>query len=260
MAKLTLIHRDMTAVAPSDMHHPEWVQAFEQLGFRVVGRASAVPDPGGIDALVDGYADTYQRQVRDAEQLPAVVLAAPDSSAYAEVHWFWDGPSVRLRTVTAYGQLVETHLAWRQVPPWPLKADGIVRHLDVRSEQVLAACRGRDIVALPDADAAALWAAHQARVGGTAPLAHDSIAGHLRLATRAFEHASRVVERNRRLTHAVLVLSQPLVCLVVWAIGVPPLGLMFLVLVVVLEVVFLAAWNPLQVWIRYRSWLRPAFQ
>jgi hypothetical protein len=115
--QFNLIYRDVTALAPAATHFPEWVVALENLGFVRLGRVQGVVEPGGIEAMAAGYEPEARGRMLAAERVPTVVLVAPDGSAFADVDWFWGGPSVRIRTLTTDGRLVSTHRAWEYMPP-----------------------------------------------------------------------------------------------------------------------------------------------
>lgn len=263
MRQSSIIYRDVTAVAPATTHFPEWVVAFENLGFVPLGRVQGVVDPGGIEALAADYAPEDRAQLIAAEAVPTMVMAAPDGSAFADVDWFWSGPSVRIRTLTTDGRLLATDRAWEHMPAWPVALRSAARYRSLAQEQRLPAARGRSLEVVAGADAATLWERHRAHLArrNAAPEAHDTLAGYIRLAERAFEHEQHSADRSRTATVTALVLV-----LVAYFTLVPLLvpqartawGVVALLLGGAL--LAFAIPRPLVAWVRYLRWIRPRFR
>lgn len=259
---MSISYRDVTAVAPAATHFPEWVVALENLGFVRLGRVLGDVVPGGIEALAADYEPVLRDQMIAAQQVPTVVLAAPDGSAFADVDWFWGGPSVRIRTLTTDGRLVSTHRAWEYMPAWPTSLRSAARFRRLAQEERLSAARGRSLEVVVDADASELWqrhGAHLARQGAT-PEPHDSLAGYIRLAERALEHEQRSAERARPAAATALVMLVVLFLTIV-PLLVPaarsPWGVVGLL---VGCAVLVWAARPVAVWVRYVRWIRPRFR
>lgn len=263
MERTSISYLDVTAEAPAVTHFPEWVVALENLGFVRLGRVQGVVHPDGIEGLAADYAPEDRDRLVAAEQVPTVVLAAPDGSAFADVDWFWGGPSVRIRTLSTDGRLVSTHRGWEHMPAWPPRFRALLRYRSLTGEQRLAAARGRNLELVPDADAATLWDRHRAGLVRLAvtPEPHDSLAGYIRLAERAYDHESRCSDRARPATVVAVLLLMALLLTLVPALVAgarSSWGLVGLVLVTV-ALVWLAA-KPLAVWMRYVRWIRPRFR
>jgi hypothetical protein len=260
---MSISYRDVTAVAPATTHFPEWVIALENLGFVRLGRVQGVIDPGGIEALAADYEPEARDQMVAAEQLPTVVLAAPEGSAFVDVDWFWGAPSVRFRTLTTDGRLVSTHRAWEQMPAWPVALQPVQRYRILAQEQRLSAARGRSLEIVADGDATTMWESHRAHLTRLAasPEPHDTLAGYIRLAERAFEHEERIAERTRPATIAALILLIGAV-LAVALLLVPPARTIWRLVVLLLLAALLARFapHPVVAWVRYVRWIRPRFR
>jgi hypothetical protein len=260
---MSISYRDVTAAAPAITHFPEWVVALENLGFIRLGRVQGELVPDGIEALAADYEPVDRDQLIAAEQVPTVVLAAPDGSAFADVDWFWGGPSIRIRTLTTDGRLVSTHRAWEHMPAWPTTLRSVARYRSLAQEQRLSEARGRSLEIVADVDAATLWERHRAHLTQLAatPEPHDTLAGYIRLAERAYEHDQRCSDRARPATVAVLVLLTVL-CLTLVPAFVPAARSSWGLLVDALAVVVLVwlASRPLAAWVRYVRWVRPRFR
>jgi hypothetical protein len=261
--RTSISYRDVTSVAPAVIHFPEWVVALENLGFVRLGRVQTVLHPDGIEGLAGDYEPDDRDRLIAAEQVPTVVLAAPDGSAFADVDWFWGGPSVRIRTLSTDGRLVSTHRAWEFMPAWPVKLQRATRFRTLMGEQRLSEARGRSLEIVRDADAATLWEAHRAhltRVRAT-PEPHDTVAGYIRLSERAIEHELRSAERMPVASLAVEVAV--LAVLLTLALVLVPAASSALGGVGVLVSGIGLAWVlqfPIVAWVRYVPWIRPRFR
>jgi len=259
----SISYRDVTANASATTHFPEWVVALENLGFVRIGRVQCVLHPDGIEGLAADYGPEDRDRLIAAEQVPTVVLAAPDGSAFADVDWLWGGPSVRIRTLSTDGRLVSTHRAWEFMPPWPVKLQRATRFRTLMGEQRLSAARGRSLEIVREADAATLWEAHRAHLtrAGAEPEPHDTVAGYIRLSERAIEHELRSAERmpvaSLAVGIAVLGVFLTLALLLVPAASSALGGVALLVSGIAL--VWLLQF-PIVAWVRYVRWIRPRFR
>lgn len=258
-----MTYRDVTAVAPATTHFPEWVVALEDLGFVQLGRVQGEIEPGGIEALAADYEPEARELMVAAERVPTVVLVAPDGSAFADVDWFWGGPSVRIRTLATDGRLISTHRAWVQMPAWPASLSKAARYRSLAQEQHLSAARGRSLEVVAGVDAATIWERHRAHLARlkAVPEPHDTLAGYIRLAERAFEHEERSADRSRAATFVAL----PLVLtafLAVVPLLVPQARTVWGFVAVLLLAALLAfvVARPLVAWVRYLRWIRPRFR
>jgi hypothetical protein len=261
VGQLSISYRDVTAVAPAVTHFPEWVVALENIGFVRLGRVQGDVVPGGIEELMDDYEPQARDEAIAAHQVPVVVLAAPDGSAFADVDWFWGGPSVRFRTLTTDGRLVATHRAWEHMPAWPRPLRRVQRYRSLAQEQRLSASRGRSLEVVAGADAATMGDRHRAHLArlSARPEPHDSVAGYIRLAERAFEHEQRISDRARPATVAAMLLlvgGFVTALVLLWSNRSPAA----LAVVVLGALLVLWAQLPLAVWVRYARWVRPRFR
>lgn len=258
-----MTYRDVTAVAPATTHFPEWVVALEDLGFVRLGRVQGVIEPGGIEALAADYEPEARELMVAAERVPTVVLVAPDGSAFADVDWFWGGPSVRIRTLATDGRLISTHRAWEHMPSWPSALQSTRRYASLKQEQRLSAARGRSLKVVAEGDAATLWEAHRAHLGRlkAVPEPHDTLAGYIRLAERAFEHEERIADRSRTATFAALILLLAAFLILV-PLLVPQARTVWGFVAVLLLAGLLAfvVARPLVAWVRNVRWIRPRFR
>ena len=149
------------------------------------------------------------------------------------------------------------------MPAWPVKLRPAARFRTLMGEQRLSAARGRSLLIVPDADAAALWEAHRsqlARVKAT-PEPHDTLAGYIRLSERAIEHEFR---SSRRIPAASLVTEVVVLGIILTLASVLVPGAGSVAGVVVLLVCGLVlAWvlqYPVVAWVRYIRWIRPRFR
>jgi hypothetical protein len=259
----SIIYRDVTAVAPATTHFPEWVVAFENLGFVRLGRVQGVVDPGGIEALAADYTPEDRALMIAAEAVPTMVMAAPDGSAFADVDWFWGGPSVRIRTLTTDGRLLATDRGWEYMPAWPVSLRSTGRYRSLAQEQRLPAARGRSLEIVADADAATLWERHRVHLARrkAVPEPHDALAGYIRLAERAFAHEERSADRSRTASFAALVLVLA-AYFILLPLLVPQARTAWGFVVVLLGGALLAFAipRPLVAWVRYLRWIRPRFR
>ena len=242
---------------------PEIVEALEDLGFQQVGRIEAAVVPGGVDVLAKGYPPGQRELFKEHAPIPSDVLVAPDGSAFVDVAWFWGWPSVRFRSLTMTGAMVETVRRWDAMPPWPRSMGRSYRYASVEQEMTRSATGDRSILAA-DGSPAELWEAHRAHLAayekqGGAPVRHESLESALWLTRRAYEHDDAVVTRANR---AVTLLTV-LVCLLVGAATAPVLdGLLSSLvvgpMVVGAVVLVVAPWAQIRLW--YLRWIRPSFR
>lgn len=262
----TIQHRDATDDADSRSSFPEIVRDFEELGFRPVGRIQGVVVPGGYESLANGYTPAERDLFLEHASLPADVLCAPDGSAFVEVAWFWGWPSVRVRTVTTTGCLVETLRRWDAMPPWPVSMARAHRHADVDPEMRRSATGSADrSIRVVTGGPAELWTAHQEHLatqalghGGT-PARHETVGQALWLTARAHEHDLACLTRANRVLLALVtlvavalgVVSAPLFDSLLVYLLVGPVSIMALLSL-------LGPWAQTRLW--YVRWIRPSFR
>ena len=145
--------------------------------------------------------------------MPTPILASPDGTAFADVSWFWDSPSIRIRSLLEDGSLVETLRLWDHSPGLPQALQSFRQNLELYREMTRASTpdRGRSIQVVPDAGPAEMWQAHQRHLTwmsgrrGSAPIGHDSMKQVLALTESAFDHENRVATSTHNLFLATLV-------------------------------------------------------
>ncbi len=195
-----IIVADVTELETRPPTQPELVAALEARGFRVLGRFATLSGPSRDDLV---YAPSERRRLEAWRDRPAaVVLVAPDGTAFAGVDTFGDAPLLRLRTELDDGSVVETVATQREGALQPRKGDpfaGIT--------QSTTADHPIRLIEEPSADA--LITAHRAHTAaeaarrGAAPVRHTDRDHALRVATRAAEHATRVRARTKVMVRGV---------------------------------------------------------
>lgn len=180
---------------------PEVVDELEGLGFAPVGRV--LLDVGLFEAKK--IADDYLPEDHDAFlahwDVPMPVLASPDGTAFADVSWWWGGPSVRIRTELTDGSMAETRRTWDNKPALPRLLRFLWRRYDIEREMMRASVppRGRSTRIRSGPDVAALWEAHEEHVAdygrsrGATPVRHEALETYLRIATQAVGHDEKVM-------------------------------------------------------------------
>lgn len=200
---VNLTFRDASLDAPTPMHFPDVVAAFEELGFRRIGRLERVyPD---VECAAAAYAVEHRALFRQNTSFPMVVLAAADDSAFVLVDSWWNEPEVRIRTPMTDGSVVETRRAWGDAPVLPVPLQRIRHKLDLAQEQILssAPAGGRPVAAVGGTPVD-IWAAHRQQIEfwvqarGTQPIAcrnvEEAVALSQRLAAHDFQVAHRLFQ------------------------------------------------------------------
>lgn len=254
--------RDVTDYAPSAVHFPDCVRAFEDLGFVRLGRM-AVVRVAGMDVVARWFPEPHRHELIQMKGIPPTVLAAPDSSAFVLVDWWWGMPEVRLRTVLTTGAIVETRRAW-DVPPVCISSEKkLAQSFVLDDEQCRSAGRGRDIrVAI--GDPAVLWRAHQMHVNAYLekhdgkPIAHREMVQALNMSTRLCIHDRRIELRWAWLQIAFHIM---LFGFIVTSVGVTlAVGMGAALVVLAVEILAIRSVSRrLLMWIRYERRLRPSF-
>lgn len=260
---LSVDFQDVSADAPKDVHFPDVVQGFEALGHVRLGRLRRVVRPGGRDRVARAYPEEHRPVLLARSDVPPVVLAAPDASAFAMVDWWWGMPEVRLRTALTTGHVVETRRAWDWAPVWPRALAPAARHLCPAGEQRRSQARGRG-VRLAAGDPAALWQAHldhvehYRRVHGGAPVPHRDLEQAAALSRRLAVHDLRTETRRAQLNLALVLTWVALVSLLLVLTAAAGGGVLLLVPAVVIGVMVLAL-RRLTARLRYWAVVRPPF-
>ncbi len=192
--------------------YPEYVRGFEQLGFDIIGRIIAVPTEGTNEELASGFGDRAS-EFLEHMTIPTPVLRAPDRSAFVEVSWFWESPSIRIRTTLDDGSLVETLRRWEVPPPTgPMSGYWRTADIDVTMTRQNNPAGGRSVEVIAECDPAEQWKHHRDHVARYAaqrnarPIDHWDLEGSIAQLRSTFEH-SLAVERGYVRTWKPLVLG-----------------------------------------------------
>lgn len=203
--KRLIEYRDATDDSDQRVAYPEVVAGFVDLGFQRVGRLLGEP-VDGLEAVAAQYDSAARDRFLEMAPIPAPILASPDGTAFAEVSWFWESPSIRIRSLLEDGSLVETVRLWDHTLDLPqARASG--QNFDRYREMTRSSSpdRGRSIEAVADAGPAEMWQAHQRHLSWVAgrrnarPIRHASTDQAIAVTRAAFEHDYRVVARTRNL-------------------------------------------------------------
>ena len=135
--------------------------------------------------------------------IPMPVLASRDGTAYADVSWWWGGPSVRIRTELSDGSLVETNRRWDNEPglPRPLRILWRPFNTDREMRRASVPAKGRSIEIRQGPDTAALWQAHRDHIArysthrGASAVSHRDLETYIRIATEAVGHDEKVMRK-----------------------------------------------------------------
>ncbi|HSJ36304.1 MAG TPA: hypothetical protein VLB85_14750 [Acidimicrobiia bacterium] len=119
--------------------------------------------------MAAGYGPEDAERFLEMATMPTPILASPDGTAFADVSWFWDSPSIRIRSLLEDGSLVETLRLWDHSPGLPQALQSFRQNLELYREMTRASTpdRGRSIQVVPDAGPAEMWQAHQRHLTST---------------------------------------------------------------------------------------------
>ncbi len=174
------------------------------MGFAQVGRILAEPTRGTHDDTAAEYSHEQREKYLAHCDVPTPILRAPDRSAFVDVSWFWDAPSVRIRSELTDGSAVETYRLWENPPGLPIELAKYWRRLDISKDMTKSGTpqRGRSIEIVATRDSAAQWRHHQAHVARYAAERHaevgplGGIEHALDLTRRIFRHDAAVERRT----------------------------------------------------------------
>lgn len=193
-----LEYQDATDHPDHRVDYPEYVEGFEALGFERVGRVLAVLSEGSLEDLADGFGDQAVEFIEHAT-IPTPILRSPDRAAFTEVSWFWDSPSVRIRTTLDDGSLVETLRRWEVPPPaGPMAEYWRIIDIDQKMTASHNPTGGRSIEVVAECTPAQQWQRHSAHVArcaatrGAQPIDHADLATSLEQLHSTFGHATAV--------------------------------------------------------------------
>lgn len=260
------VYTDVTQLDGPAAPHQDQVEAFQEIGYDVLGLVHLDVDPGGVADLAAGYSPEDGAELIEHAALPSTLLRSSDGIVQAAVAWFWSAPALQLRTSMDDGSLVETHLRWLEVPPWPQRRAAAWRYATVEGEMTRQAADGRSIATVPDADARRLDEAHRAHVRAyaetygciavAAPATMDEALLSLERATVHMWRVGEVYARTGNIILVALVLGAVAWSFALFAASVPWALLWSLcgLLSVVLSL------NRFSVRFAYTRWWRPAYR
>jgi len=195
---------DATDSADDRIDYPEIVEEFLDMGFTQLGRVLLEPTQGTHEDTAAEYEPELRAKYLAHCDVPTPILRAPDGSAFVDVSWFWDAPSVRIRTELADGAAVETNRRWENPPSLPKQLAKYWKRFDIGREMTKRSVprAGRSIEIVATHDSAAHWRQHQEHVeryasrrGTTvAPVTDLERTSHL--AQRLFRHDAAVERRT----------------------------------------------------------------
>ncbi len=174
------------------------------MGFVQVGRILLEPTRGTHDDTAAEYSHEEREKYLAHCDVPTPILRAPDRSAFVDVSWFWDAPSVRLRSELTDGSAVETNRLWENPPGLPRKLARYWRRFDISKDMTKRSTPpgGRSTEIVATRDSAAQWRQHQAHVARYAAERHTEVGQlggiehALDLARRLFRHDTAVERRT----------------------------------------------------------------
>ena len=260
------VYTDVTQADGPAAPHQDEVEAFQEIGYDVLGLVHLDVDPGGIAELAASYSPVDGAVLLEQGALPGTILRSADGLVQVSVSWFWAEPAVQLRTWTDDGSLVETHRRWPEVPPWPRRRAAAWRHATVEGEMTRQAADGRSIATVSSPDARRLDQAHRAHVRAYAETyacspvaAPGTMAETLTSLERATVHMWRVGEVYARTGNVILVALALAVATWSWALFAAsvPWALLWSLCGVVTLVLSL---NRFAVRFAYSRWWRPAYR
>jgi hypothetical protein len=178
--------------------YPEYVDELKSMGFVQVGRYLAQPTTQTMEELAAGFGDNAEVFFENAT-IPTPVLRSPDGSAFAEVSWFWDSPSVRIRTMLDDGSLVETLRRWDRPPDLGEMAQ-FWSEVDIDQEMTREhnPSGGRSVLVVPECRPHEQWERHLEHVAGygtqraARPIDHGDLNTAIAIARDGFRHMTKV--------------------------------------------------------------------
>jgi len=195
---------DVTDSTDQRVDYPEIVDEFLDMGFTRLGRAVLVPTEGTHEDTAADYEPALEAKYLAHCDVPTPMLRAPDGSAFAEVSWFWDAPSVRIRTELADGSAVETNRRWENPPGLPTQLAKFWKRFDIDKDMIKRSAphAGRSVEIVSTGDSAVQWRHHQHHVEryasqrGTAIKPVNNVEQSIDLAQRLFRHDTAVERRT----------------------------------------------------------------
>lgn len=181
--------------------YPDYVEEFESIGFTQVGRIKAAPTSGTLEDVAAQYGDLAD-EFLEYTSMPTPILRSPDKSAFVEVSWFWESPSIRLRTRLDDGSLVETLRRWDNPPPAGAMAPYWEEtDIDQEMSRMYSSSEGRSVVIVPDCRPDEQWERHREHVSAYSgqrraqPIVHGDLETAIEVIDEAFRHTEGVHDR-----------------------------------------------------------------
>lgn len=266
---------DATHSDDTRVDYPEIVDELVGLGFERFGRVVAAPASGSYEEVAAGYEPSDARRFLDHCDVATTVLRSPDAFTTAEVSWFWDSPSVRMRTRLADGTMVETLRQWKHQPAELMALAGQNKHLDVVTDMTKRSvpAKGRSTIVVDTAESAEQWRRHQdhiriyAQQRASNEVRVNSMEDVIRTMAMAFDHDYAVEEKTVGLWKPTILaygVAGIAVVLAVFAIGFSLESAPLMVASIVLALVLAVATMPFVRLVIHRfttipEWLRPPF-
>jgi hypothetical protein len=197
-------HIDATDFADDRVDYPEIVDEFLSMGFTQVGRVILQPTVGTLEDMAADYPGEQKEKMLAHGDVPTPILRAPNGSAFVDVSWFWDSPSVRIRTELADGSVVETNRRWENPPGLPEQLATYWKRIDIDRDMTKRSVprAGRSIEIAATQDSLVQWHQHQEHVKRyatqrkTTIVGLDDIGQSLDMAQRLFRHDAAVERRT----------------------------------------------------------------
>ncbi len=195
---------DATDSTDTRVDYPEIVEEFLAMGFTWVGRVLLEPTEGTHEDTAANYEPELKAKYLAHCDVPTPILRAPDGSAFVDVSWFWDAPSVRIRSELADGSAVETNRRWENPPGLPTQLARFWRRFDIGRDMTKRSTPrgGRSIEIAATRDSATQWSQHQqhleryAAQRGTSVSPVTDLEQTIDIAQRLFNHDAAVERRT----------------------------------------------------------------
>ena len=195
---------DATDSADERVDYPEIVEEFLAMGFTPVGRLLLVQTEGTHEDTAADYESEKGAAYLAHCDVPTPILWSPDGSALVDVSWFWDAPSVRIRTELADGSVAETNRRWENPPALPKLLAKYWKRFDIDKDMTKRSAprSGRSIEIVARQDSAAQWRQHQQHVAryaasrGTSVATFDRFEQVIDMSARLFGHDAAVERRT----------------------------------------------------------------
>lgn len=195
---------DATDSTDQRVDYPEIVEEFLAMGFTQVGRLILAPTAGTHEDTAADYESEHGAAYLAHCDVPTPILWAPDGSAFVDISWFWESPSVRIRTELEDGSVAETNRRWENPPALPRQLVKYWKRFDIDRDMTKRSVprSGRSIEIVATQDSAAQWRQHQDHVAryaasrGTKVATFERFEQAIEMAQRLFSHDEAVERRT----------------------------------------------------------------